>query len=123
MYLLPSLSPGRTLIFDGEQLYTELLEDLALMDDHCYDLCEIFKFFTEWKNNRDIADRWDVIREYAGALFSTSVIEESVDYNTLVEAMQLLYQSMDALLQRQSVRVVHAAYYEETGELLITLED
>lgn len=123
MYLLPSLSPGRTLIFDGQQINAELLEDLALMDDHCYDFCEIYKLFAEWKNNRDIADRWDVVKEYAAALYSTSVIEESVDYNTLVEAMQMLYQSMDALLHRQRVRIVHAAYYEETGELFITLED
>lgn len=92
------------------------------MDDHCYDVDEIFSMFKGWYGSNS-RDQSDVVEDYADNLFDKSVEEQADDHATLVCAMTELYKDLTRLLRNQNVVVLHAAYYEETSNLVIVLDN
>lgn len=82
------------------------------MDDHGYDVDEIFLTFVKWKSMPD-RRRSDVIADYTDIMYDKSTPEGADDWATLVCAMEVLYKTLDSLLHNQNVHVVHVAYYED----------
>jgi hypothetical protein len=97
---------------DGYTVYHDFIENVAVMDDHCYDIDEIFALFAKWKGLSD-RRRADVVADYTDVLFNKGTEEGADDWSTLVCAMETLYKDLDRLLQNQEVPVFHVAYYEE----------
>lgn len=110
----------RTVLLDGDLIYLELIENFALMDDHCYDVDEVFGLFAKWKGLSD-RRRGDVAADYADILFDKATESGGDDWATLVCAMETLYKSIDRAINHQDVRVVHAAYYVDTECLELIL--
>jgi hypothetical protein len=110
----------RPLIFDGTRPHQRLIENLSMMLDHGYDIDEIYAMFSKWYNH-DLTEQGHVIADYVYQLFDYSVDEEADDASSLITAMSELYKDLSKALQFQSVPVKHAAYYEETGDLVIIL--
>lgn len=110
----------RKVLIDGYLIYLDLLENFALMDDHCYDVDEVFGLFTEWKCLSD-RRRGDVAADYADILFDKATESGADDWATLVCAMETLYKSIDRAINHQNIRVVHAAYYVDTECLELIL--
>lgn len=88
------------------------MENVALMDDHSYDVDEIFKMFPQWRLKPE-RQRYEVVCDYVDPMFDKRHDEQADDWATLVCAMETLYTSLDRLLLGQEVVVTHVAYYEE----------
>jgi hypothetical protein len=99
-------------LLDGREVFQEFGENVAIMDDHCYDVDEIFGLFGKWKGMPD-RRRGDVVADYTDDLFDKSSESGADDWATLVCAMETLFKTLDKLLHHQDVRVFHVAYYEE----------
>lgn len=102
----------RSVLLDGLHVYREFIENVAIMDDHCYDVDEIFCLFAKWKglSSRRQAD---VVADYTDVLFDKSTDSGADDWAVLVCAMETLYKQLDNLLYNQDVPVYHVAYYED----------
>lgn len=110
----------RPLIFDGTRPQQRFIENLSMMLDHGYDISEIYALFSKWYGQSN-TEQGHVIADYVYDLFDVSVEEEADDAASLMTAMSELYSDLSNLLRNQPVSVKHAAYYEETGDLVIIL--
>lgn len=86
------------------------------MDDHSYDVDEIFGMFGKWKG-LPARRRADVVADYTDVLFDKATEDGADDWATLVCAMETLYKSLDNLIYNQDVPVFHVAYYEDSEHL------
>lgn len=103
----------KTFILNGTRTYRDLLDNLALLDDHCYNIDELFLMYRDWCRRGDL-----FVKEQANLLFGK--IEEGDDYKIFSNALCSLYRSIDSLtpgLDRR--KVYHTAYCPDEGIIIL----
>lgn len=106
-------------LLDGTNVHASLLDDLAIMNDHSYDIDELYTLYPYWATQGEA-----FVDQFSSQMYPKNSPEAEDDYIAMRNAMINLYCNITSMTSGLDPKTInHVAYFEEDMALAVTVNN